>query len=302
VLAGPPAVLPIPANIAVPDTETVVEMRNIHFRVDPQLALDIRSLKGHMQPLPGHQVIDFGDPTSFSIGIAHADIGMSMANLTYLLKQYVFGYQGSPLTIGQVEAAGSAIRQTGTLHNVVDIPFEMTAEVSVNADGRIRLHPTSMLICEIPGQGLMRALDIELEDLLDLSEARGVVVEGNDLLMDPEALLPPPQIRGRLRAVRIEDGQLIQEFGRAEDAPEIPPASVADAANYMFYAGGTLRFGKLYMVDADLQIIDDDPADPFDFFLGDYMVQLAAGSSRTMPDAGLAAHFPDYDDIEESTP
>lgn len=283
--------------VAEPDTVTVVEMRNVHFRVDRQLALNIRRLEGRMQPLPGHDVIDFGDPESFYIGLAHADIGMTMDNLTYLLQQYVFGYEGSPLTIAGVEAVGTELRQIGTLHNVVDIPFEMTAEVTVSSDGRIRLHPTSMLICDIPGQGLMEALSIELEDLLDLSGARGVTVEGNDLLMDPEQLLPPPAIRGRLQAVRVQDDELVQLFGRPEEAPEIPSPPVGDARNYMYYSGGTLRFGKLYMVEADLQIIDDDPTDPFDFYLTEYQAQLVAGYSRTMPDAGLAAYFPDYADI-----
>jgi hypothetical protein len=35
----------------------------------------------------------------------------------------------------------------------------------------------------------------------------------------------------------------------------------------MFYRGKILRFGKLTMVDSDLQIVDDDPSDPFDFYL-----------------------------------
>lgn len=38
------------------------------------------------------------------------------------------------------------------------------------------------------------------------------------------------------------------------------------APNYMCYRGSVLRFGKLTMVDADLQIADADPKDPFDFF------------------------------------
>lgn len=285
-------------GVTNPDSVTLVEMRNVHFRIDSRLALNIRQLEGRMQPLPGHDVIDFGDSESFYIGLEYAEIGMTMGNLTYLLQNYVFGYDGSPLIIESVGTEGSQLRQTGTLHKVVDIPFEMTAEVTATSDGLIRLHPTSMVICDIPGEGLMEALGIQLEDLLDLSGAQGVTVDGNDLLMDPEQLMPPPAIRGRLEHVRIEGDELVQVFGRPADAPVIESPSEPNARNYMFYSGGTLHFGKLYMVEADLQIIDDDPSDPFDFFLQEYMAQLVAGYSVTLPDGGLAAFFPDYDDIE----
>ena len=38
------------------------------------------------------------------------------------------------------------------------------------------------------------------------------------------------------------------------------------ARNYVYFGGGSITFGKLTMRDADLQLIDADPRDPFDFF------------------------------------
>ena len=67
-----------------------------------------------------------------------------------------------------------------------------------------------------------------------------------------------------------------------------------EAANYMYYRGGVLRFGKLTMHDADLFIVDASPEDPFDFFLQRYVRQLVAGTSRTTPDLGLIVVMPDY--------
>lgn len=286
-----------PPNTAEPDATTLTQMQNVHFRIDEQLALNIRHLSGEMHPRPSFEVIDFNDPASFYILLSHAEVGMTTENLAYLLNRYVFNYESAPLTIHEITAAGDELRQKGTLHKIVSIPFEMTAEVTVTGEGLIRLHPTSMKICGIPGQGLMNALGIELEDLLDLSGAEGVEADGNDLLMDPQQLLPSPEIRGVLTAVRIEDDQLMQVFGSAEEAPQIPDPSYPAAENFMFYTGGTLHFGKLFMVRSDLQIIDEDASDPLDFFLADYMMQLTAGSSETLPDAGLAAYVPDYNDV-----
>ena len=145
----------------------------------------------------------------------------------------------------------------------------------------------------------LRALRIDLSDLLDLSKAKGATVRGNDLLLDPNHLLPPPMIRGRLVGVRAANGQLIQSFGR-DTAAKSGTAPVAltppdhSAANYMYFRGGTLRFGKLAMLGADMQIIDLDPRTPFAFNLDRYQQQLVAGYSKTGFDLSLQVLMPDY--------
>jgi hypothetical protein len=65
----------------------------------------------------------------------------------------------------------------------------------------------------------------------------------------------------------------------------------------MFFHGRVLRFGKLTMEDADLQIVDADPDDPFDFSLANINQQLVAGSSRNQKDFGLVTTMPDYGDV-----
>jgi hypothetical protein len=146
----------------------------------------------------------------------------------------------------------------------------------------------------------MRALNVTLEKLLDLSKAVGASVKGNDIFLAPDSILPPPTIEGRVTAVRVEGDRIVQVFGdtaasRAAASRSLDPPD-RDAPNYMYYRGGTLRFGKLIMLDADMQIIDADPRDLFDFFIDHYRVQLVAGYSRTLPTGGLEVFMPDYDD------
>jgi len=62
----------------------------------------------------------------------------------------------------------------------------------------------------------------------------------------------------------------------------------------MYYRGGVLRFGKLTMSDADMELIDQSPADPFDFFQDRYNDQLVAGYSKNTRDHGLKVYMPDY--------
>lgn len=68
----------------------------------------------------------------------------------------------------------------------------------------------------------------------------------------------------------------------------------------MYFAGGTLHFGKLFMVHADMQIVDLNPADPFDFSIDRYNDQLVAGYSKNRPDLGIEVYMPDITRIPAS--
>lgn len=61
---------------------------------------------------------------------------------------------------------------------------------------------------------------------------------------------------------------------------------------------GDLRFGKLTMRATDLELIDKDESDPFDFSVAHYNDMLVAGHSKNLPRLGLRTHMPDYNDIK----
>jgi hypothetical protein len=134
--------------------------------------------------------------------------------------------------------------------------------------------------------------------MLDLRGARGVRAEGNDLVLDPFQILPPPRIAGHLAAVRIDGGEIVQVFGRGDAVPAAPPVA---AAGFVYFRGGTLRFGKLFMVGADMEAIDSDASDPFDFYLDYYVSQLVAGYHVTTERGGMVAYFPDFSDLGTRT-
>ncbi len=109
------------------------------------------------------------------------------------------------------------------MHKVVDLPFEITSEVAVTPQGLIRLHPVKTRILGIDGAGLMRAFGLSLEKILDLKKAKGVTVKGNDLFLDPTALLPPPAIEGRVTSIKVEGNELVQTFGTAAASTPLSP-------------------------------------------------------------------------------
>jgi hypothetical protein len=51
------------------------------------------------------------------------------------------------------------------------------------------------------------------------------------------------------------------------------------------------------MNDTDLELVDLDPKDAFDFSVDNWNKQLVAGYSKTLPNRGLKAFMPDYADL-----
>ena len=274
---------------------TQVSMRNVNFYVTPDVALRIRHLRGEMRALRGDAVV-FDDKTSFVIRLAYAEIGLTAADLSSLMNSVVFAYPGAPLRRMRVKTSGARIIQTGILHKVVDMPFEITSDVSVTPQGLIRLRPVKTRILGIDGAGLMRAFGLSLEKILDLKKAKGVTVKGNDLFLDPTSLLPPPAIEGRVTSIRVQGNELVQTFGTpAASTPLSPPDTTVRA--FMYYKGGMLRFGKLLMSDAEMQIVALGKNEFFGFNLDRYKEQLIAGYSRTTPSFGLEVYMPSVETL-----
>jgi hypothetical protein len=172
----------------------------------------------------------------------------------------------------------------------------MHATVAATKDGKIRLHPTAMKAAGVIPKRLLDFLGLTLDRLITLKPGSPIAIDGDDLLLDPERLLPPPRIRGHLTNVTIDKGQLVEYFGDvARTRLGVTPPD-RSASNYMYFRGGTLRFGKLTMDDTDLLLIDADPKGPFDFSPEHYNDQLVAGYSKNTPAHGLVVYMPTLND------
>lgn len=295
---------PLKPPVPPVDEHTRLVMRNVYLRQADTFFLDVRHLLGEMVATGNGGVVVFGDAKSYEVHVQEAEVAMSAESLTGLLNNHVFAYPGAPLKKLRVTTTRDGkLKQEGVLHwahlrkQGFDVPFTITADVQVTQDGLLRIHPSKVEICDVNGKPLMDLLHLKLEKFLDLSGAQGLRVEGNDLILDPGKALPPPRIVGRLKSVRIVGDQLVQEIGPEAGAKTIaapPPPPDREAANYMHLYGGTVRFGRLYMVATNLQIADAHPQDPFEFYLQYYGNQLAAGYSRSHLDDSLTTYMPDF--------
>jgi hypothetical protein len=283
-----------PPDVPAPvEGVTQVEFVNVNLHLDPALILRIHHLEGQFLPTRKGRPPTFDDKLSYLVNIDSAEVGVSMASMTHAMNTYVFNEPDSPLKNLTLSAEGSEIKQTGTLQKGPGIPFEMVGTMSATPDGKIRIHATKVKAAHLPVGGLMKLFGLDMAKLINTRNTKGITVDDNDLILDPTLMLPPPRMRGRITAVRIQGDEIVQTFGKVKSAwtPQWPHA------NYMAYRHGILRFGKLTMTDTDMRLIDADPTDPFDFFPDHYAEHLVAGYSKTTAAGGLLVYMPDYNKI-----
>jgi hypothetical protein len=262
-----------------------------------RVVLKIHSLRGVLLRTDKSRPPVFDDKASFVIRIDAGEIAMSTASLTALMNDYVFNYRKAPIKELEITTDDKGrLEQEGVLDKGVDVPFKVKAILMPTPDGRIRVKAKSIKAAGLPVKGLMGLLGIEMDDMVKIQAGRGIAVEDNDFILDPQQMLPAPRIRGNVTAVRIEADQVVQVFGKGP-APGRRLCPYSRYPNYMYFRGGNLRFGKLTMAGADLALIDQDPKDPFDFNLDHYNDQLVAGYSKNTPNKGLKTFMPDADEL-----
>ena len=138
-----------------------------------------------------------------------------------------FNYPGAPITNLRVTIENGSVVQRGTLHKGVAIPFQMWSVPAMQPDGRLKLHPDKLTILGVNGLSLMHALGLHLDNMMNLSKARGVTVKGDDLYLDPLAIIPHPVVEGKLKSVRDRrrvPGAGVLPHGRRHDLRQLRQA------------------------------------------------------------------------------
>jgi hypothetical protein len=266
-------------------------MKNVNFRLARDISLEVRTLRGQLQRVKPEVPVTFDDSASFTVAIDSAEVALTPQSLTALMNSYVLAYEGAPIKKVAVTFDGGKVIQKGTIHKGVDLPFEIEGSLSVTEDGKIRVHADKVKAAHVPVKGLLHLLGEDLSKLVNQNAGRGMTMVGDDIILNPRTLTPPPHLEGRVTKVGIAGGKIVQVFDSGRQAAALTPPFRSDA--YIYHRGGILRFGKLTMNDADLEIVGDRPG-VFDFYQREYQKQLIAGYSKNTAASGLVAHMADY--------
>ena len=268
-----------------------IQMRNVNFRLAPDIVLEVHALRGRLKRTNPEIPVTFDDTASFSVEVDTAEVAISATSLTALMNSYVLAYDGAPIRNVVAMIDGGRLVQKGTVHKGVDMPFEIDGSLSTTEAGDIRVHADKIKSAHIPVKGLLHLFGEDLSKLVNQNAGRGMRIEGDDILLTPRALTPPPHLDGRVTKVRIANGKIVQTFDSGRHPAALHPPF--RTAAYIYHRGGVLRFGKLTMNDADLEIVGDTPG-VFEFFQREYQKQLTAGYSKNTAANGLVAHMVDY--------
>ena len=266
-----------------------VTMRNIRYHYTGNIAVRIFELSGWLTPTGEHAFPIFDDSRSFVLHIASARMAITTEAMSNILNDHVFAAPDASLKKISITASGNTLKVKGKLHSKGDVPFEEEGVLSLTPTGEIRIHSKNVKAAHLPVKGLMDLLGVNISDLVSTNKVRGVRTEKDDLLLNPQEILPLPKIEGRLTGIQVQGNTIVEHFG--QQVPALPPG------NYMTYRAGRLRFGKLTMDDTDMVLVDMNPEDPFDFFLSHYKEQLVAGYTKTTPAFGLRVFMRDYNKL-----
>jgi hypothetical protein len=270
-------------------------MHNVILNESAGLTLRVRWLRGQMKPTHPGVNPSFDDPKSFWLDIEAGAVGISLSDLTRALNWGLL--KGSPLQNVSLTPYAKQMKLRGTLHKGVSLPVEIISDIGVGRNHSIRVHVAKIRILKIPVGGLLKTFRIGVGDLVDPKGSKGVEVEGDDIYLDPEQLLPAPQKRGTLTDVHIaKTGDIVEVYGSAK--PEI--LKTKEWRNFIRLRGGTLEFGKLTMHNADIVMVDTSRDAWFNFDLSRYQEQIVNGYTRMTPQAGLQIFMPDIDKIPQN--
>lgn len=273
-------------------------MKNVMYHFTDRIAVHVVQLQGHLLPTKAGDTVFFDDKDSFTLEMTSAEISISCNSLAQVLNDNVFSSSDAPIRDVSIESKNNQLIIKGKLPQKAGISFETVGTISADPDGRIRLHTEHVKAAHVPVKGLLDALGIDLDRLINTKNIHGVAVDKDDLLLDPQQILPPPRIRGKVTAVRVRGNDIVQVFGTKQS----PNFAAKQPGNYIAFRHGEMRFGKLTMHDADLIMIDMDAGDPFDFFLDHYQEQLVAGYSKSTPEYGLRVYTKDYNKLARRNP
>lgn len=279
------------------DNTVKVTMRNIRYHFTDQVIVYISMLRGELVPIGENEFPIFDDRDSFRLRISGGEIAISAASLGNVLNSYVFSKEGAPLKDLAIKIEKGKLKVKGKLRKG-DLPFETDGSLSPTPDGKIRLHSEKIKALHLPAKGLMELFGVDMGDFIKAGKVAGVATDKNDLILDPQQILPAPHIEGPVTAIRLDGENIVQTFGNTPKKSD----KQAVAGNYMAYRENRLRFGKLTMHDADMVLIDMDPKDPFDFYLDHYKEQLSAGYTKITPAFGLRVFMKDFEKLPRAKP
>lgn len=267
--------------------------RNLLYRLDRNVAMYLTEMNADILPKDPNMPFIPANKLDFKLLIHRAVVDKGASDLEALMNTYVFNDAESPIKDLKISFRGDRLVMAGKMKKGVWVSFEMEGNVEPTQDGKIRLIPRVIKSMGLRVDGLMSLIGLEMAKLLKMREEKGLILQGNDIVMDMSRLIPPPQLVGRVVAVGIQNNALRVEMddGKARPWPEDLPYPQARSTLLMW--GGDVLINSVLNINAKMQVLDASPSTPMVFALDRYREQLEAGVVTPTRAGHLIAFVPD---------
>ena len=283
-----------------------MEAHNVDFYLGDGVGYHVRSLKAALVPKTPGEPIDFDDPDQYRIHVLSGEVLVRPRDLDALFNRYVLTYEPRALSSVENHTRRDTLEVTvgarlfKFIPPVGGLPTTLSGPIKVGKNNWLVYTPTNVTQFGMPIKPLLDAVGLSLASVTPLDRP-GVKLEGDQLLMNPETLFPPPRLMvDRISKASLdEDGLTLVFASDTSDAGFIDPPHEADS--YIWLQSGDARFFSTLLVNAHLQLLSDSD-DPLQFHLYHYRAQSAAGTIRTDTDGTLVVRVPNDFEIDDRSP
>lgn len=291
------------------DADIYMLLKNVKFRFTEDIFINVHHMLSISEKIKPYPYVDMNNDQSFRLKIISGHCSLEPPVMEALFNKHVLNYKDAPLkdlkmSTLEMDMDGRKVpmlKTSGMMKLVVWLPFEMIAQVGVDRPtNRMTLKAYKIKSMGLPFvKNLMDMSGIKLSTLLSIEPGRGVSIEQNTMYVDALNITPPPKLTGNLLDAKVNVSTNCVDLTMGEEKPAKVEYTllVPNAKNYIYIFHGSLIFGKLLALDANLQLVDANPADYLDFYLKKYLLQLSKSAIRMKSDASLIVDIVDYQSI-----
>jgi len=265
-------------------------INNAYFRIAGNIAFDVDQLSALLVPKKPDDPVIIDDPSSFVFTPLNGSVVINPEGLTALFNQYLVDYpdtQMRNLSVktqkGKLIVDGEASKIPGTW-----LPFHMEGPVTLQQGHYFIYNPQKVEIAGIGTKGLLNLVNVQLQDLLQI-ETEGTELKGkNNVVLDLNYALPPPQQDVQVADMSIDDAGVHLTF--TSNFKPTPQEPIVNSDSYVMIQGGEVKTFRSVLTDVRLQMVAKDGG-RLDASLYNYRAQILSGLFTITPAGELVAYL-----------
>ncbi|MEB3297915.1 MAG: hypothetical protein VKO21_00325 [Candidatus Sericytochromatia bacterium] len=266
--------------------------QNVAYRIDEAVVVDMASMDADLVPYDLNKPLMPSNIRDYLVKVHLAEFSMTDEALAALMNRHVFNFPGSPISDIRISCINGRLRQTAKLRKFgLTITTELEGNLTPNGKGQLVLRPDRIKSNGIPVKGVLDLFGVEVAEMLKAREDKGVRIDGNDIILFPDRMIPPPAMRGHCIGATIQQGRVTMRFddGVRRERPALPEP----ARNWILMWGGNVLTNNNLVFDARIQLIDDTPENPMFYYQPLYLQQLETGLTVSTPRGEMITYLPD---------